>query len=147
MKNRYLFSVRRLLFNHVTVSGTLLVLLIGFRGFTWLKFAFNPPDLNHLLIVDRSNQSFESPCTLFLNAEVSWEKRLDQIGGRGASPDGRANVINIERAWFGGNIALKDGAGRVLANGEIRPTGRYCGTLVIVLLPDGKSQFVGQSQA
>lgn len=141
MRNTYLFSVRRVLFNHVTVSGTLLVLLIVFWGFSWLKVAFNPPDQNHLLIIDRSNQSFESPCTLVLNGEVSWEKRLDQFGGGGASPDGRVNIINIEDAWFGGDIILKDGSGRILANGEIRPTGRYCGTLVMVLLPDGDSQI------
>ncbi|MEJ7593221.1 MAG: hypothetical protein WKF77_16875 [Planctomycetaceae bacterium] len=106
-----------------------------------LKGVLNPPDQNHLLIIDRSNQSFESPCTLILNGEVSWEKRLDQSGGRGASPDGNVNIINIERAWFGGDIILKDGAGRALAKGEIRPIGRYCGTLVIVLLPDGDSQI------
>jgi len=141
MRNTYLFSVRRVLFNHVTVSGVLLVLLIGFWGFSWLKGAFNPPDLNHLLIIDRSNQSFESPCTLVLNGEVSWEQRLDQFGGGGARPDGRVNIINIERAWFGGAIILKDGAGRILANSEIRPIGRYCGTLVMVLLPDGDSQI------
>ena len=141
MRNTYLFSVRRVLLNHVSLSGILLVLLIGFWGFTWLKAVFSPADQNHLLIIDRSNQSFESPCTLVLNGEVSWEKHLDQIGGRGAVPDGRVNIINIERAWFGGDIVLKDRTGHILANGEIRPTGRYCGTLVVVLLPDGESQI------
>ena len=145
MRNTYLFSVRRVLFIHVTVSGVLLVLLIGFWGFSWLKGAFNPPDLNHLLIVDRSNQSFEPPCTLVLNGEVSWEQRLDQFGGGGASPDGRVNIINIERAWFDGDFILKDGAGRILAKGEIRPIGRYCGTLVVVLLPNGDSQIAFNS--
>lgn len=140
MRNTYLFSLRRVLLNHVSLSGILLVLLIGFWGFTWLKAAFNPADLNHLLIIDRSNQAFESPCMLILNGDVSWEKRLEQIGGSGASPDGSVNVINIERAWFGGDIVLKDGAGRILVKAEIRPIGRYCGTLVIVLLPDGESQ-------
>ena len=141
MRNAYLFSVRRVLFNHVTVSGTLLVLLIGFWGFTWLKGVVNPQDQNHLLIIDRSNESFESPCTLVLNGEGSWEQRVDQIGGRGASLEGHVNIINIEDAWFGGDITLNDGAGRVLAKGEIRPIGRYCGTLVMVLLPDGDSQI------
>ena len=141
MRNTYLFSVRRVLFNHVTVSGVLLDLLIGFWGFSWLKGVVNPPDQNHLLIIDQSNQSVESPCTLALNGEVSWEKRLDQIGGRGASSEGQVNIINIEDAWFGGDIILKDGVGRVLAKGEICPIGRYCDTLVMVLLPDGDSQI------
>ena len=141
MRNTYLFSLRRVLLNHVSLSGTLLVLLIGFWGFTWLKAAFNPADQNHLLIIDRSNQSLEPSCTLVLNGEVSWEKRLDQIGGRGASSEGQVNIINIEDAWFGGDIILKDGVGRVLAKGEICPIGRYCDTLVMVLLPDGDSQI------
>ena len=78
---------------------------------------------------------------MVLNGEVSWEKRLDQFGGGGASADGHVNIINIERAWFGGDIVLKDDTGRILANGEIRPIGRNCGTLVMVLLPDGDSQI------
>jgi len=94
MRNTYLFSLRRVLLNHVSLPGILLVLLIGFWGFTWLKAAFNPADLNHLLIVDLSNQSFEPPCMLILNGKVIWEKRLDQLVGRGAPSNGRVHIIN-----------------------------------------------------
>ena len=50
-------------------------------------------------------------------------------------------IINIERAWFSGMFRIKDGEGQILAENEIAPPGRYCGTLVITLDADGKSQF------
>ncbi len=140
MKNTYLFSVRKELLKSMTMSRVLLGLLLVFLAYNWIHDVFNPTDQNRLLIVDRSEQAFESPCTLFLNGEVSWEKRVDQIGSRRAASNGSVHIINIQRAWFYGDIVLKDATGRILANAEIRPIGRYCGTLVMVLLPDGESQ-------
>lgn len=125
----------------MTASGTLLVLLIGFLGFNWILSVFNPQEMNHLLIVNRSQEPFEVPLTAVLTGEVSWEKRLDQVGSGPALSGDRVSIINIERAWFGGEFSLKDASGRLLASGDVRPTGRYCGTLVIVLLPNGESQM------
>ena len=145
MKNTYLFSLRRVLRSHMTASGTLLVLLIGFLGFNWLSSVFNPQEINHLLLVNRSQEPFEVPLTAVLTGKVSWEQRMDQVGSGPALSGDRVNIINIERDWFLGEFALTDDSGRVLANGEIRPTGRYCGTLVIVLLPNGESQMAFNS--
>ena len=50
-------------------------------------------------------------------------------------------IINLERAWFSGTFRIKHGEGRVLAQSEIRPPGRYCGAPVIKLDSDGKSHF------
>ena len=58
-----------------------------------------------------------------------------------ATVDEFRSIINLERAWFSGTFRIKDREGRILAENEIAPLGRYGGTLVITLDSDGSSQF------
>ncbi len=92
---------------------------IGFGIQDWILSVFNPQEMNHLLIVNRSQEPFEVPLTAVLTGEVSWEKRIDQVGSGPVLSGDRVNIINIERAWFLGEFSLKDASGRLLASGEM----------------------------
>jgi hypothetical protein len=74
-----------------------------------------------------------------LDGEVDWQVLVPCIR-RGDPAETAITIVNIERAWFSGTFRIKDGEGQILAEGEITPPGRYCGTLVITLGSDGKSQ-------
>ncbi len=139
MRATSLFSLRRALLPQ-TLPGILLFLLLGAWGFLWVQNVFNPHDLNHLLIIDRSGHESVSECKAELEGDVDWQVLVPYIR-RGDPMESAITIINIERAWFSGTFRIKDGAGRILAEHEIAPRGRYCGTLVITLDSDGKSQF------
>lgn len=139
MRATSLFSLRRTLLPQ-TLPGILLFLLLGAWGFRWVQNVFNPPDLNHLLIIDRSGEELATECVAELAGEVDWQIIVPYIR-RGDPMESAITIIKIERAWFSGTFRIKDGEGRILAESEIAPPGRYCGTLVITLDSDGKSQF------
>jgi hypothetical protein len=75
-----------------------------------------------------------------LEGEVDWQVLVPYIRRRDPM-ETMITIINIKRAWFSGTFRIKDGEGRILAEGEITPPGRYCGTLVVTFDSDGKSQF------
>ena len=139
MRATSLFSLRRALLPQ-TLPGILLLLLLGVWGFRWVHFAFNPPDQNHLLIIDRSGHESVSECVAELEGDVDWQVLVPYIR-RGDPMESAITIINLERAWFSGTFRIKDGAGRILAENVIAPPGRYSGTLVITLDSDGKSQI------
>lgn len=139
MRATSLFSLRRALLPQ-TLPGILLLLLLGVLGFRWVQNVFNPHDQNHLLIIDRSDHELVTECVAELEGDVDWQVLVPHIR-RGDPMESAITVINIERAWFSGTFRIKDGEGRILAESEIAPPGRYCGTLVITLDSDGKSQF------
>ncbi len=137
MRATSLFSLRRAVLPQ-TLPGILLVLLLLALGFRWVHNVCNPQDLNHLMILDMSNREYGLPLTVSLDGEFGW---TESFGG-GASKlvrNGAIYTFNIERAWPSGVFTLKDSEGLILAKNEIRPRGRYCGTLVVVLLPDAES--------
>ena len=72
MRATSLFSLRRALLPQ-TLPGILLFLLAGVWGFLWIQMAFNPPDLNHLLIIDRSGHELVSECVAELEGAVDWQ--------------------------------------------------------------------------
>jgi hypothetical protein len=139
MRATSLFSLRRTLLPQ-TLPGILLCLLPGAWGFRWVLIVFNPPDLNHLLIINRSGHELVTEGVADLEGEVDWQVRVPYIR-RGDRMDTVVTIINIEQAWFSGTFRIKDGEGRILAENEISPPGRYCGTLVVTLDSDAKLQF------
>ena len=138
MRATSLFSLRRALLPQ-TLPGILLVLLLGAWGFRWILIVFHPPDLNHLLIIDRSGHELVSECVAELEGKVDWQVPVPFIR-RGDPMESAITIINLESAWFSGTFRIKDGEGRILAENVIAPPGRYCGTLVITLDADKKSQ-------
>ena len=139
MRATSLFSMRRALLPQ-TLPGILLVLLLGAWGLRWVLIVFNPPDLNHLLIINRSGHEMVTEGVTELKGEGDWKVPVPYIR-RGDPMETVITIINIERAWFSGTFRILDSERRILAEGEIRPPGRYCGTFVVTLDPDGKSQF------
>jgi len=139
MRATSLFSLRRALLPQ-TLPGFLLFLLLGVLGIRWVHIIFNPPDINHQLVIDRSGHELVSECVAELEGKVEWQVPVPFIR-RGDQMESAITIINIERAWFSGTFRIKDREGRILAENEISPPGRYCGTLVITLDSDGGSQF------
>lgn len=139
MRATSLFSLRRALLPQ-SLPGILLLLVLGVWAFLCVQNVFNPPDQNHLLIIDRSGHELVTECAAELEGEVDWQVLVPYIR-RGSPIEPASTIINIKRAWFNGTFRIKDGAGRILAEHEIAPPGRYCGTLVITLDSDSKSQF------
>ena len=139
MRANSLFSLRRTLLPQ-SLPGIVLIFLIGAWGIWWIRLVFNPHDQNHLLIINRSGHEVVTGVVAELGGEVEWQVRVPYI--RRCDPmDAAITIVNIKRAWFSGTFSIKDDEGQILADGEITPPGRYCGTLVITLDSDGKSQF------
>ena len=72
MRATSLFSLRRTLLPQ-TLPGILLCLLLGAWGFRWVLIVFNPPDLNHLLIINRSGHELVTEGVAELEGEVGWQ--------------------------------------------------------------------------
>jgi len=131
-------SERRATFNRVGTYLLRLGLLLfaGYTVFFFLHRAVNPIHINHLVVINQSDRGSESPASLvFDGKEAGWTQTLS-LGIR-AHHDS-LTLYNVEYAWHGGVIRLVDSGGRTLAECEIRPPGRYCGTLVLLLRPKGE---------
>jgi hypothetical protein len=110
----------------------LLGLLSGYLGYSTLIAIFNPTDRNHLLIIDQSGALPESECLATLEGEVTWQLPVPHIL-RGRPGEPAVTTINISRAWFSGKFRIKNRNDDIISETEIRPPGRYCGTLVVTL--------------
>jgi hypothetical protein len=120
-----------------TVLRLSVVLFLGLFGFYQIWLIANPQHINHLALINLSGRSHAAPFTMHLNGEVKWTQTL--TGGIGEDFNNLV-VFNISHAFFSGTVTLVDANNMKLAQCDIRPHGRYCGTLVITLLPNGESK-------
>ena len=100
---------------------------VGIAASVWLlQYLTNPHDINHCVIMNIGDTEFED-VTVILNCG---QKRYEQFFG-----DIRPNqlrVKNIEGAFFDGSVEIRSKNFPILT-AQIRPPGRYCGSMVIRL--------------
>lgn len=100
--------------------------------------AVNPTDRNHIVIIGKENVEHTHPLHATLNGGISWKQSLRFYGGWHRQ-DGRSlSVANVANPWWDGRLSITDNQGTEIASVEIRPHGRYCGALVIVIDEDGQ---------
>ena len=104
------------------VLGVVAVLLL--LAYWFLDRVFNPVDLNHVLLINASDQNLNGLTLEMQGDEYSWSEKLRGCGA------GRLSVTNIPHPYVTGNLLLRlDGA--AVCSVPANPPGRYCGTLVL----------------
>ena len=105
---------------------------------------FRPPSNNHLILVNNGNQRYLGPLTVKFTGDDtgSWNKTIWGIGEQQHS----CVIINVEEAFFPGQLEVIDGAGKSIRKCELRPPGRINKTAVIFLpddycFPLGRAKF------
>jgi hypothetical protein len=145
-------------------AGGWLLLVAIVAAAVGLYHIVNPTGLNHIVIMNMSGRDLANgPITIELSeaGDASWKHIVAQGGLRTADPDrgglfARAEADLVEKhsmwqeishtplrvhdtgrhAFFRGTLTITDGDQVEVAKLSLEPPGRYCGTLVIVLLPD-----------
>src|SRR5262245_58722910 len=115
--------------------------VIAAVGYWALHRAFNPSDLNHLVIIRQNATEFSAPlqATLHNGNRIQWKMTLDLGTRPGSLEKAPLDVVNIPNAWLGERLRITDSLGQVLADVEVQPRGRYCGSLVILIDQDGQA--------
>lgn len=116
---------------------SLLVCLAILCAIVWfLDRSINPHNMNHLILIREVPDAESIPDRAVLIGDVNWEQAFDFYGG------GRVNsltVANIAHPWNRGTLSIYERDGDLLASVKLRPPGRYCGGLVILLTEEGET--------
>ncbi|HVJ67119.1 MAG TPA: hypothetical protein VM510_03985 [Caulifigura sp.] len=102
--------------------------------YLWLSSIVNPADRNHLVIVNASEADLGrlSAIRFSDDSERQWYLTTDRpLGPRSVS------VINIESAWLDGRVSCFDADGKLFAESEVKPRGRYGWSLVLTFGQNG----------
>ena len=116
--------------NMVTIT---IIGLVVYISMLQTSHFFAPRELNHVVLINMRDSEYGSEIRITQKGEVNWTEELQ--GGIGDGR-GQVSVCNIGHAFTRGAITLIDSADRQIASIDIVPPGRYCGELVIVLLPN-----------
>ena len=126
------------------VLGVICVILV-LAGVAWLVAykALNPSDENHILIVNQSGKTISGPVYIEFVGDrgVRWSREMSPVFHLDDLPNSCA-VVNLDRAFFSGELRIRDGTGEVRFAGAMRPPGRYCGTVVVVIVPSNKRKEI-----
>ena len=98
---------------------------------------FRPVDCNHIILVNGGGMTFEHPLTLqFRNANgLNWD-RLISAPQQLSVIEGGIIVLDIDRAFFDGELTLVDRNGKTINSVEFLPPGRYFHTAVMSCSPE-----------
>jgi hypothetical protein len=98
----------------------------------WLRVRiFFPGDVNHFVVINETGVGLDDVSVAVDCGKVKYEKKFTGCAA------GSLAVINSEGAFLDGSIVVRAKQG-TFGPVAFRPPGRYCGTLVVVLLPNGQ---------
>ncbi len=118
---------------------SLLVYLAILCAVVWfLDRIVNPRDINHLVLIREVTDAKSIPDRAVLKGNVNWEQTLE-FHGPGRGRVNSLTVADIAHSWGGGTLSIYERDGGLLTSVKLRPPGRYCGGLVILLTEKGET--------
>ncbi len=127
-------------------QSLLLLAIVSFYIWNQLHNALNPPDLNSIVLINMRSESVEFPIRASMITDSRrWDRVFEarRLFGTETAKNGGVTTLRWDAPFMFGTLEISDGNGVVFVRHAIRPKGRYSGTLVIQLYPEGqvKSSF------